>query len=493
MIEFARLHKLWMPILLVSLLLLTSQAEAQKIARDTLVKARQDTLPNRLVTINRVLIIGNKVTREQIISRELSLKPGDTVGTKKIDGILLLDQRKIYNLRLFNTVTIQRFELSENEVDLLVEVNERWYTFPVPIFELSDRNFNEWWQNYNHDIRRVNYGLRLYQYNFRGRNETLRLTAQFGFTRRFQLSYRIPYIDKQQRHGLTFDFNYGEPKNIAYFTDDHKLKFYPEVQPSTQTVRFFSGFSVSYTFRKSFYESHSLSYAYQNNRVIDTIAYLNPNYYKNSAVRQQYSSITYSFNSEHRDVVAYPLKGYQITAFAQRTGLFIDTDVQQWELNLTYVKYADLGKNYYLSNFSSVYLSTPSEQPYTFFSALGYRKQLVKGYEVYVIEGPNFFLNKTTLRKRIFSRTWQLEDMPVKQFQYLPLVIYLKGYFDMGYVENYPYYENLQINNRLSNRVLVGTGGGLDIVTSYDAVFRLEYTFTREKTHGFFFHMKKEF
>jgi hypothetical protein len=46
---------------------------------------------------------------------------------------------------------------------LLVDVNERWYTFPVPIFELSDRNFNEWWQNYNHDFRRVNYGLRLYQ------------------------------------------------------------------------------------------------------------------------------------------------------------------------------------------------------------------------------------------------------------------------------------------------------------------------------------------
>ena len=489
MIEFSRLVKLGIPLIWVSLLFLCSQTDAQKIARDTLVKIQQDTLPNRVVTINRVLIIGNKVTRERIISRELSLKPGDTVSTKRIDKILVLDQRKIYNLRLFNTVTIRWLELSANQVDLLVEVNERWYTFPVPIFELSDRNFNEWWQNYNHDLRRVNYGLRLYQYNFRGRNETLRFTAQFGFTRKFELSYRIPYIDRQQRHGLIFDFNYDEPKNLAYFTDDHKLSFLEE----KKTLKVSQGFAVSYTFRKSFYETHSLSFSYRNNRVIDTIAYLNPNYYKDASVRQQYSSITYTFNSEHRDVIAYPLKGYQITAFAQRTGLLIDSDVQQWELNVTYAKFADLGKNYYLSNFSSAYLSTPTEQPYTFYSALGYRRQLVKGYEVYVIEGPNFFLNKTTFRKRILSRTWQLDDMPIEQFRYFPIAIYLKGYFDWGYVENYPYYESLQLNNRLSNRMLVGTGAGIDIVTAYDAVIRLEYTFTREKTQGFFFHMKKEF
>lgn len=489
MIEFSRLVKLGIPLIWVSLLFLSGYAGAQKISKDSITTIKQDTIPARILTINRVLIIGNKITKERIISRELSLKPGDTISTKGIDKVLVLDQRKIYNLRLFNTVTIQWLELTAGQVDLLVEVNERWYTFPVPVFELSDRNFNEWWQNYNHDLSRVNYGLRLYQYNFRGRNETLRFTAQFGFTRRFELSYRIPYIDRQQRHGLNLDFNYGEPKNLAYFTEDHKLKFLEE----RKTLKVTQGFGISYTFRKSFYETHALSFNYQNNHIVDTIAYLNPNYYKDSAVRQQFSSITYSFNAEHRDVIAYPLKGYQLTAFAQRTGLLIDSDVQQWELNITYAKFADLGKNYYFSNFSSAYLSTPKEQPYSFYSALGYRKQLVKGYEVYVIEGPTFFLNKTTFRKRILSRTWQLDDMPIEQFRYFPLAIYLKGYFDLGYVENYPYYENIQLNNRLSNRMLIGTGGGIDIVTAYDAVLRLEYTFTREKTHGFFFHMKKEF
>jgi outer membrane protein assembly factor BamA len=444
---------------------------------------------NRIVTINRVLIIGNKITKERIISRELDLKPGDTISINRIEKVLQQDQRKIYNLRLFNSVTVRWLEVTQSQVDLLIEVNERWYIFPVPIFELSDRNFNEWWQNYDHDFGRVNYGLRLYQYNFRGRNETLRLTAQFGFTRRIDLSYRIPYIDRQQKHGLIFDFNFSEPKNLGYNTEDHKL-VYKEGRKVLKTA---NGFGVTYTFRKSFYSTHSFNFSYQNNHVIDSIAILNPNYYGNDQVRQIYGALTYSFNSEHRDVVAYPLKGYQFTAFAQKVGLGFGTDVNQWELNVTYARYFDLKKNFYLSNFSSFYLSTPSQQPYTLYSALGYRKQLVKGYEVYVIEGPKFVLNKTTFRKKIFSRTWDLEQMPIQQFRYFPLTIYLKSYVDLGYVENYPYYQENNFNTRLSNRLLTGAGGGIDIVTAYDAVLRLEYTFTRENTHGFFFHMKKEF
>jgi outer membrane protein assembly factor BamA len=461
---------------------------AQPASGDTVVRPPTDTLANRLVTVNRVIIIGNKKTRDRIISRELSLKPGDTISMQRMDLILQKDQQRIYNLRLFNTVSVRWIEINSGMADLLIEVNERWYLFPTLIFELSDRNFNEWWENYNHDISRINYGLRLTQFNFRGRNETLRFTAQFGFSRRFELSYRIPYIDQNQKHGLSFSFTYNEPKNLAYQTVDHQLEF----QEGRETLKKGMGYGITYTFRKSFYESHSFSFGYTDNTVSDSIAFLNSNYYSEGGNNQKYAAITYSFNSEHRDVIAYPLKGYQVTAFIQQAGLGFG-DVNQWETNLTYAKYWDLKKNYYLSNFSSVYISTPNEQPYSMFSALGYRRQLVKGYEVYVIEGPKFFLNKTTFRKKIFSRTWDLNDMPLEQFRYFPLTIYLKSYVDLGYVENYPYYEARDLNTRLSDKLLAGAGAGIDVVTAYDAVLRFEYTFTREKTQGFFFHMKKEF
>jgi hypothetical protein len=102
-------------------------------------------------------------------------------------------------------------------------------------------------------------------------------------------------------------------------------------------------------------------------------------------------------------------------------------------------------------------------------------------------------LNKTTFKKRIFSQTWRWEDMPLEQFRHMPLAIYVKSYVDWGYVQNYPLYQQLDINTKLSDRLLVGAGAGVDVVSLYDLVFRFEYTFTREGTHGFFFNVKKEF
>jgi outer membrane protein assembly factor BamA len=448
-----------------------------------------DTTDVRILTVNRVLIIGNRITRDAIILRETTLHSGDTVTAKKLNSILTRDRNKIYNLRLFNSVTIRLLQLSGNNIDLLIEVNERWYTFPVPIFEFSDRNFNEWWQNYNHDFKRVNYGLRLYQYNFRGRNETLRFTAQFGFVKKFDLSYRIPYIDRNQKQGLNFSFDYAEPKNLAYYTEDHKLLFIEGRQTLKKTI----GAAVSYSYRKSFYTTHGINLELRNTDVADTVVEKNSNYYLNGATHQRFASLSYSFSTDHRDVQAYPLHGYQLTGFIEKNGLGLGGNVNQFLTNFTLAIHHEIGKNLFFANYSSVLISSPSTQPYNLYTALGYRKQFIRGYEVYVIEGPKYFLNKTTVKKRIFSRVWHIDQMPMKQFRYLPLSIYIKGYLDLGYVENYPRYEEITINNRLSNRFLGGTGAGIDVVSFYDMVWRFEYTFTRENTHGFFFHIKKEF
>lgn len=449
-----------------------------------------DSVVNKILHVDRVLIIGNKVTRNRIITRELSLKPGDTVSTKALPGILQWDKNKLYNLRLFNTVSVRVLELPNDHIDILVELTERWYIFPAPIFELSDRNFNEWWNNYNHDFNRINYGMRIYKNNFRGRNESLRLTAQFGYVRKFDLQYKIPNLDRKQKQGITFNFDYGAPRNVAYFTDNHKLVFLE----SKKIVRTSFGAGIGYTYRKTFYETHSLGFFYRQSQVVDTVLLLNPNYNNNGKTTQKFFSLSYSFNSEHRDVVLYPLKGYQFTGFIAKTGLLPNDDVNQLEINLSYAKHWPLGNGFFLSNFTSALWSSPKNQPYNVLDALGYRNQLVRGFENYVIEGPEFALNKTTLKKKIFARAWTLDAMPLEQFSYFPLAIYMKVFADFGYVQNYPYYDEKGINQLYSNRLLTGIGGGFDIVTVYDLVLRLEYTFTQQKPAGaFFFNLKKEF
>ncbi len=441
----------------------------------------------RLLTINQIYLVGNRITRDRIILRELSLKPGDLVSTADLAAILERDQKKLINTRLFNTATIRTLELEPGKTDLLVDLNERWYTFPAPIFELADRNFNEWWQNYDHDLKRVNYGLRLYQHNMRGRNETLRLIAQFGFIRRFDLSYRFPYIDRKQKQGLTLNVDFSETKNLAYRTVDHKLEY---IQ-SSHILKNTRGASIGYTYRKSFYETHGFTIEYRDNRISDTIAYLNPNYLGEEVKQQKFGVISYNFTSDHRDYIGYPLKGYFLNGSIYRSGITASDDLKKTEVNINLAGYLDLKKGFFLSDNVVTFWSSPSSGlPYSSYSALGYRKQIVRGYEVYVIEGPKFFLNKMTFKKRIFSHIYHWKDMPIPQFRHIPLAVYIKTYSDVGYVQGYP---NYAISSRLANRWLSSVGAGIDVVGSYDAVLRFEYTYNAEGQRGFFFNFKKEF
>src|SRR4051812_21299106 len=66
-----------------------------------------DSVSERTLQINRIIILGNKITRGRIILRELSFKPGDTVSSVNIDNRLVRDRAKVYNLRLFNTVVVR--------------------------------------------------------------------------------------------------------------------------------------------------------------------------------------------------------------------------------------------------------------------------------------------------------------------------------------------------------------------------------------------------
>ncbi len=461
--------------------------------RDSSTKARRQRPAaadsGRFVLINRIFIIGNRLTRDQIIMRELSLKPGDLIFNRDLPAILDLDTKKLFNTRLFNTVEIRTMELQENKVDLLVDLNERWYTFPSPIFELSDRNFNEWWQNYDHDFKRVNYGLRLYQFNMRGRNETLRFTAQFGFQRRFDVMYRFPYIDKKQKHGLSVDFGFRETKNLAFQTLDHKYIF----TESDQILRNERHAGVIYSYRKSFYKTHSLSIGYRDLKINPIVLDSNSNYLNGELLRQKYPMISYQFNSDHRDVAAYPLNGNQFLFQIGHNGISISEDLNVFETSILYSRYIDLKNGFNLSNNFVGYYSTPDDIDYVNYGVLGQRKQFVRGYELYIVEGPWFVLNKTTFKKLIFNRAYHWGLMPIRQFRHIPISIYLKTYADLGYVRNYPYYEVHNLNTRLSDKMLLGTGLGLDVVGFYDIVLRFEYSFNAEGENGFFFHVKREF
>lgn len=444
------------------------------------------TANTRMVTIDNIFLTGNKKTKDKIILRELSIEQGKAYPFEALQEILKADRNKIYNTKLFNEVEAGILELDYDKVDVVIRVTERWYLFPIPLLDIIDRNFNDWWVNYNHDFSRLIYGLSLYHFNMRGMNERMTVTAQFGFTKRFEVEYSMPYIDRSQRHGLSFFAKYSEYNNLHYANLENNRVFL-ESEDLLKTV---VHTGIKYTLRNSFYTRHSFGLEYSYNQVADTVLILNPSYLGTGTNEQQLFKFSYNFNLDKRDIAAYPLHGYSLELNMYQVGFGFESNISKTGIDVSYAKYFDMGKGFYLNNYTSVGISTPKNQPYTLLSGLGFNNNLVRGYELYVINGQHSFLNKSTFKKSIFKGSAKWKSMPLEQFQYIPYALYLKTYFDFGYASNV---QNLEGNAFLADRWLAGTGFGFDFVTMYDFVIRAEYSFNSIGESGFFLSLSSDF
>lgn len=448
--------------------------------------ANNDTIPASLLEIDEIIIEGNIKTVDRLIMREISLDPGGKFTREEITAHLESDRNRLINTRLFHTVDIDLIDQPSGKADIMIKVTERWYVFPIPIFKLADRNFAEWWTNQGRDLSRVNYGLKFYHYNFRGRGERLRLIAQGGFTRRFELRYLVPYFDKQQKNGLSVRTSYNENKSIAVRSVDHRQDF----ARADETMRRVATAELNFSHRESFHNFHNFTLGYQGVWVSDTVVRLNRNYLSSGRSRQRGFYASYSFRRDFRNNVAYPLTGWLLRADALKNGLGVIGEVDLYRVDLSFSKYVDLGNGFYASGIVKTRLSNLSQQPYYNFIGLGYGTDLVRGYELNVIESQHFTLNKLTFKKRLFGTKVKMGIIPVEEFQTIPLAVYFKIYYDHALAGNNFEYEG---NTRLTNRYLYGYGAGFDIVSYYDFVLRVEYTINSEAETGFFLNFKAEF
>jgi outer membrane protein assembly factor BamA len=432
--------------------------------------------------IRKIDTEGNKITRRAILLRELPFKAGDTIPADIFPQMLERVKENLLNTSLFNIVNVYPKETEHNGVEILVSVTERWYVWPVPIFELVDRNFNEWWLTKN--LKRTNYGFYMAWYNFRGRNETLRFIIQEGFTQKYSLLYGVPYLSRRQSGGMTWYVSFSRNREIAYKTSNNTLEYFRD---SENFIRRELNFGMRYTVRKGIYNTTNLLAEYRINNISDTISYLNEDYFLGNQTRQKYFRITYFFKSDHRNIQAYPLKGYYYDFEVNKIGLALtNDDIDIVYITSTFKKYWQLDRRLYFATGLKGKLSGISQQPYFNQRALGYGGDYVRGYEHYVIDGQNFGLLKTNFKVELLpTRYKKFKFIPLEKFNTIHYAFYLNLYADAGYVRDNQYFRE---NPLLANALHYGGGIGLDYVTYYDRVFRFEYSINKFGERGFFLH-----
>ena len=438
------------------------------------------------IVIDSISIEGNKKTKDVIILRELDFKIGDTVPTSKLDYRIQRTQNRLFNTSLFLETSTSLLDIDSIHKVLKVAVKERFYTYLVPIIGLADRNFNEWWVQRDHKLNRLDLGVYFLQKNMRGRNESMKIKFEFGFNKKLEFTYTIPYLTKSRKLGLIYYIGYILNRQVAYNTIENKL-FYVEGDKFLRE-RFGSG--LTFTYRGSFYVEHQLGATYYNNHIGDTITSLNPTYFLDAHSKQEFVSIKYALIRDHRDIRYYALKGSYIRLDVEQMGLGLSKDISLTSIKGEISLFKPLKKKFYLATTLKVKYSTPTNQPYFNQRGLGYDKEAISGYEQYVIDGQKYILGKVNLKYKLFDWNFNLHGFPEERFTKIPLKVFLKTYADMGYVWDGRTNVYAQGNVHYANTYLPGGGIGLDFVTYYDFVLRVEYSVNRDLQSGLFINFK---
>lgn len=134
------------------------------------------------VVVDSIRIVGNEITKEFIITREMTFAEGDTVDAKILD----FNRERIYSVGIFNFVDIDLVKDS-SIIIAQVSVKESWYIYPIPFLHLEENS-----------LSKSTYGLNLLYKNFRGRDETIRAILAFGHDPAYTVEYYNPVLLEEE-------------------------------------------------------------------------------------------------------------------------------------------------------------------------------------------------------------------------------------------------------------------------------------------------------
>lgn len=442
------------------------------------------TMPDSTIIINEICIYGNTITKIEIIRRELNFREHDTVLLSGLAELLKTSRQNIFNTKLFNFVTIDTFSTGhQHSVDIRIDLTERWYIWPIPFFEFSDRNFNVWWET--KELQKLTYGIDFTFFNVRGRNETLKILTHFGYNQKFGFVYKMPYLNTRKTIGAVFGAALELSRELPVVTKNNEPVY---IRSNAAYLKKMINGSGELLFRPDFYSIHTfrVGYSYYH---FDSLVRKIPGFVIKDSDIQQFVTFNYLCKNDHRDVQYYPLKGYCLELELNHSVPYTTAYNSYFRANLRV--YVPLKNRWYLATGLSGKLSFEKEQPYYLLRGLGYQRDYVRGYEYYVVNGQHYGLLKNNLKFALLPpRVVKLGFLSSPKFNTVPLAMYLNAFMDMGYVYNYSEtsYSIIGDGNTLENSLLIGYGIGLDLATYYDLVVRVECSINRMGIPGFYLH-----
>lgn len=405
------------------------------------------TIVDSLYKVENVMIVGNSETKDFVVLREMSLKTGEYITQKLIS----YDQSRIYSLGLFNRVIIHVLPVSDTSADLVVEVNERWYIFPFPIFGIRDR-----------DWKKVYWGGGILHSNFRGRNEKLYATFTLGYDPSVAMAYRNPFLSVDGSYQFEGRFAYDRVRNRSIIAQEGGENFSEE------------HFSLVFSLGKRFGINHMFWFS-GGSEIIKVSEYL-PGRTINPDGKDLFPYFSVSYNYDSRDLYEYPSMGTFLRFSVKKYG-FPGNAIDM-------VRYAT-DFRHYLPVFSKVILTG---RIFTDFAAAGrtpsYNRvyfgytERIRGHFKEVREGENLFGISTEIHYPIFGPVYYSVDYLPQEFGIIKFGIVAAIFADAGTV----WFRSKPFALNTFSR---GYGTGIHLLLPYSIVLRIDYAWNEVRRGEF--------
>jgi outer membrane protein assembly factor BamA len=436
---------------------------------------------NHLFIISDINITGNKRTKANTILREVSFNVDDHFPLNVIVDKFYETKKQLMNTGLFRNVVVSLKSLQGYNVYVNIDVEEKWYIYPIPFLRPVDKSFHDWWTK-DRSIDRVNYGIRLEHHNFTGRNDKFNLRYMNGFTKELSIQYYGLYLDKDLKWSASGGFGFGQVKELNYITLDNKLV----------ALRYDNKFLNSYfhafgelTYRPAIKTRHTFNIEYNYNDIADTIFKLNPHFSSNKNILR-FLGFTYRMTYFDVDFIPYPTKGFAGEVSLKRQGF--NDPINLWQLTAKGSNSWPIGDRYFFNLGAVGMIKLPFNQPYISAGFLGYDDQYLQGYEYYVVDGVAGGYSKATLTRQVINTHINIPSKRFKQLNYIPFKLYVKTFVNAGYV-----YNPQAGPNSLDNTFLYSGGIGFDIVAFTDFVIKIEWSFNHLAENGVYLHRSTYF
>ncbi len=406
--------------------------------------------------IDTVVVTGNEKTEAYVILDEMILRK----GVEATQQFILFDRNRVYSLGLFNRVDIWP-EPTDTGIRLRVDVSERWYIIPLPVFGFGEG-----------DIKKPFYGGGVLHNNFQGRNQKIFGLVTFGYNPSLRLSFEDPQIDRANNLFFSASLSFSKVRNKSEIesaiSGDFDERHY--------------GINATLGTRMNLYENVGFNFGYQ---IIEVDQYRVGRTVSSSG-RDAFLRGTLSYTYDSRDLREYAASGVFLLLAATKHG-FGESAVNFTRFNMDTRYFLPVIGDFVFAVRTHGTIVSGGEVPTYARAYYGFGDR-IRGYYKTVLEGENLYGFSAELRydlitPRIVRFTWI--SLP-EEFTVWRLGVGLSIFGDTGvtWFRGDP----VQWTDFSS-----GYGAGINFLLPYGMVVRTEYAWNELGKGQFILGLKSSF